>query len=230
MLPPSLMGVGMHAIIRRTLKSLTQGYVLRYMVWTVLLTALGFALLMGGVTAVLHTTQVVKWSWLDIGLDYVLGASAMWVSWLLFPLMIPLLGALLNDAIAQTVEREEYGVEQAPSLPLWPQIRGAIGFVCKSLVLNALALVFLIFPPLWLAVYYALNGWLLGRDFFETVAVRHVLPVEASSLRWRAKLPIWLAGIGLVVLSHIPVVNLSVPFVAVVAMVHVFWAERGMSR
>ena len=213
-------------IFKKTFLTMSQRYFLRYVVLAVVIAGLGFAVLLGGVTAALKMTKMVAWQWLEHVLDALIGASTLGLTWLLFPLMIPLLGAFLSDAVASRLEREEYGVTDTPSLPLWPQVRGALWFMFTSVLWNVLALIFLIFPPLWLVVYYVLNGWLLGRDFFETVAVRHLLPEDATALRWRLKGQILSVGMGLVLLSQLPVVNLCVPFVAVAVMVHVFWVAR----
>lgn len=219
----------MWIMCKKTLHTCVKKYFLRYVLLSLVITAIGFACVFGGVSYALHATQLVSWGWLDSAIDAVLGASALWFSAFLFPLFIPLLAAVMGDAIAGRIDKEEYGVASAPSLPLWPQITGAMKFMAFSLSLNILALVLLIFPPAWLVGYYALNGWLMGNDFFESVAVRHVLPSESKVLRKGSRLTIWFGGIFLVFLTTLPVVNLCVPFVAVVWMVHVFWKAKAHS-
>lgn len=214
----------MLTLLKKSLYSMTRPYVLRYVLIALVITAVGFGLTFGGVTIVLRATQIVSWGWLDGVIDAALGASALWVSWLVFPLMIPLLAAFFGDAVAAKVEAEEYGVSGTPALPLWPQITGALKFLLASLGWNILALVLLVFPPVWLVVYYALNGWLLGRDFYDTVISRHVLPAQKRTVIKGRRIKIWAMGVALMLLSTVPVVNLGVPFIAVVAMVHLFRA------
>jgi len=219
----------MWIIGKKSLKTCLQIYFLRYVFISLVITGMGFACVFGGVSYALHATQLVSWGWLDRAIDAVLGSSALWFSAFLFPLFIPLLAAVMGDAIAGRIDKVEYGVASTPSLPLWPQITGALHFMAFSLLLNMFALVLLIFPPAWLVAYYALNGWLMGNDFFESVAVRHVLPRESKGLRKGCRLTIWFGGIFLVFLTTLPVVNLCVPFVAVVWMVHVFWKAKAYS-
>jgi CysZ protein len=216
----------MISLFIKSFQTLKQPYFLRYVILAALFTIIGFSCLMGGVTFALKLTHLVKMVWLDKIIDVVLGAGTVWLSWFLFPLMMPLIAVFLGDALAAKIDEQDYDVKDTPSMPLMPQIVGALRFMVASIGWNILALVLLIFPPFWLVGYYLINGWLLGRDFFETVAVRHALPEEAERLRKNNRLKILLVGAGLVLLSNIPVMNLTVPFIAVAVMVHLFWSVR----
>lgn len=218
----------MLSVLKRAIKTCKQRYFLKFLVLAAVLTVLGFVLLVGGVGAALWCTHLLKWAWLDKVADVVIGAGATWLAWLLFPVMMPLVASLFADTVAAHIERTEYGVENAPDLPLLPQIWGAVKFMCVSIGWNILALILLIFPPLWLVGYYAINGWLLGRDFFETVAVRHVLSDEAEALRTRVKWRVWAVGVVLAIMTSIPVVNMLVPLLAIAMMVHVLADVRGV--
>ncbi len=216
----------MFQLFKKSFQTLRQPYFLRYVMLAALLTIIGFALLMGGVTFALKLTHLVKGERLDKFMDVMLGAGAAWLSWFLFPLMMPLIAVFLGDALAAKIDEQDYDVKDTPSMLLMPQIVGALRFMVASIGWNILALVLLVFPPFWLLGYYVINGWLLGRDFFETVAVRHVLPEDAMRLRKTHRMKILLVGAGLVLLSNIPVINLTVPFIAVAVMVHLFWSVQ----
>jgi CysZ protein len=66
------------------------------------------------------------------------------------------------------------------------------------------------------------NGWLLGREYFELVALRHVERREATLLRRRFGPSIMLAGTLLALLSMIPLLNLVAPLFGTALMVHLF--------
>ena len=76
-------------------------------------------------------------------------------------------------------------------------------------------------PGANLLIYLALNGYLLGREYFETVAARrlpgaHGRPRCAAGCAAR----LWLAGVVIAALLAVPVFNLVAPVVAIAFMVH----------
>ena len=88
---------------------------------------------------------------------------------------------------------------------------------------NLLALsVSLIVPPLGVITFYLVNGYLLGREYFELVALRRLDPATATALRRRYRWRVLIAGIVIAVLVSIPFVNLLAPVLGTAFMVHVF--------
>ncbi len=83
-----------------------------------------------------------------------------------------------------------------------------------------LLLIFL--PPFNLILFYGVNGYLFGREYFEIVALRRQNPAAAKRLRRRYRGRLFLAGILIAVMMTIPIVNLFAPIVATGFMVHVF--------
>ncbi len=76
------------------------------------------------------------------------------------------------------------------------------------------------------ALYFIINGYLLGREYFELVATRRLDPRTADAMR-RAHLGrVWLNGIVLALISTIPILNLLAPVISTAAMVHEFEALR----
>ena len=70
-------------------------------------------------------------------------------------------------------------------------------------------------------LFYAINGWLTGRMYYEQVALRRLSPAEVKAWRKANAWPLWLTGIVIVFLGTIPVLNLIVPVLGTAAMVHV---------
>ena len=81
-------------------------------------------------------------------------------------------------------------------------------------------------PPFNLILYYGVNGYLFGREYFEIVAFRRLTPAETKRLRRRYGMRLFLAGILLTVMMTIPLVNLFAPIVAAAFMVHIFEGLR----
>jgi uncharacterized protein involved in cysteine biosynthesis len=105
-------------------------------------------------------------------------------------------------------------------------LRSGLAFAAMTVAINLLALPFyllLIFlPPFNLILFYGVNGYLFGREYFEIVALRRQNPADAKRLRRRYRGRLFLAGILIAVMMTIPIVNLFAPIVATGFMVHVF--------
>jgi uncharacterized protein involved in cysteine biosynthesis len=83
-------------------------------------------------------------------------------------------------------------------------------------------LVLIWIPPLNLLLFYLLNGYLLGREYFEMVAVRRLDPAATKRLRRDRRGRVILAGAVITFLLTIPLVNLITPIIATAFMLHVF--------
>jgi len=141
-------------------------------------------------------------------------------------LMVPVSSAftgLFLDDVARAVEARHY-----PRLP--PARRNAPwdalvkNFNLLALLLGAnLAALFVAdrlgpFSPL---LFLVLNGVLLGREFFVLAAMRRREVGPARRLHLRHIVPASLAGLSMVALLLVPVVNLVVPVVAAGAFTHI---------
>lgn len=164
----------------------------------------------------------VAWlSWLGALLTFVL-------AWFLFPLVTSAFIALFLEPIAAAVEARHYpGLPRAPGLPLLTSLLATLRLLGLLLVGNLVLLVVLIafpvaYPPAWLLG----NGWLIGREYFELVGLRRLRPQQARQLQSRHGGEVLAAGIVIVLLSTLPVVNLVVPVFATALMVHQHAAWR----
>jgi uncharacterized protein involved in cysteine biosynthesis len=70
-------------------------------------------------------------------------------------------------------------------------------------------------------IFYAVNGWLTGRLYYELVGLRRHSPAEVKAWRKANGWVLWFTGIVIVFLGTIPVLNLIVPVLGTAAMVHV---------
>jgi CysZ protein len=66
------------------------------------------------------------------------------------------------------------------------------------------------------------NGWLLGREFFELVALRHLSRSAVDVLRRRHASGIFAAGLIISISTIVPVVSLLAPLFGAAFMVHIF--------
>ena len=96
-------------------------------------------------------------------------------------------------------------------------------------VVNICLLIFLLIPPVFPFVFYAANGYLLGREYFELVALRRVQPQDAKRLRRENRREIFVSGVVVALLLTVPVVNLAAPVIGVAVMAHLFAARWTIS-
>ncbi len=169
----------------------------------------------------LHLTG---WSWLDTILDLLGGLGAALLAVMLFPAAIGVITGFLLEDVAAAVERRHYPTLGPPRTQSLGETLGAtLRFLVVMVAVNLLGLVLVYFIPLLnLIAFYAINGYLLGREYLELVALRRVDAATLRTLRRRHSLRVFLAGVIIALLLTVPVLNLLMPVVATAFMVHLF--------
>lgn len=150
---------------------------------------------------------------------------------LLYPATVSALVGLFLEDVAEAVEHRHYpGLPPALSAGLaestWAGIRFALIAVALNIAALPLYLILLLVPPLNVFVFFGVNGYLLGREYFELVAQRRLPLEDARSLRRRYRGTVILAGGLTAFLLTVPVVNLAAPIIGTAAMVHILEALR----
>ncbi|MDA5092528.1 EI24 domain-containing protein [Aliiroseovarius sp. KMU-50] len=160
------------------------------------------------------------------------GGVAMWLALLLMivlsaVLMVPVAGAftgLFLDEVADAVEAKHYP-HLAPNAeqPITTAIRESLGFFGVIVGVNLIALILFFFVgPLAPILFYAVNGYLLGREYFTMAAMRRIERDAAHALRKRHNGQIWIAGTLMAVPLSIPLVNLLIPILGAATFTHMF--------
>ena len=163
-------------------------------------------------------------------LHVISGLGGTVLAWFLFPLLYPLLVNFFDDYMADVIEREDYPGLPPARPPFWPTLLEDIWFTVKAIALNVLCLPLYLIPVLGLMLYYGLNGYLLGMQFFRMMAGRRVSAAEAAEMERRGRRTILIAGAAISFCSTIPVLNLAAPLLGVAAMLHLFHALRGAEQ
>jgi uncharacterized protein involved in cysteine biosynthesis len=152
---------------------------------------------------------------------------------LLFPAVMSGLVGIFLDDVAQAVEARHYALEPpGRALAPLPALRAGLGLALVVVGLNLVALplylLLIWLPPISLFIFYGLNGYLIGREYFELVALRHVDRAAARQLHRRHRGAVFLSGCLATFLLTVPLVNLAAPILATAAMVHLFksWTPR----
>ncbi|MCA8882562.1 MAG: EI24 domain-containing protein [Rhodobacteraceae bacterium] len=160
------------------------------------------------------------------------GASLLAVMGLSVFLMVPVASAftgLFLDDVADAVEDRHYPhLASAPRADFLKALADSLRFLGVIVVANILALaLYAVFPPFAPLIFWGLNGFLLGREYFQMVAMRRLSAPEAARMRRRHGLQIWLAGGLMAVPLTIPLVNLLVPILGAATFTHLFHRLSG---
>jgi CysZ protein len=166
-----------------------------------------------------------KTGWLDASFTWLVGILTGVGGWFMLPALTVLIGGIFQEKVIDRVERRYYPhFISHEEIKFWPDLLYDLKFTLKALLLNLLVL------PLYLLgigffVAIALNTYLLGHEFFESVAGHHYGKPKARQLSKQHPRRVYLGGLVITLVSLTPVLNLFVPVIAVVWMVHVFHAS-----
>ena len=165
--------------------------------------------------------------WLNSALEVGGGLAFFALLVLTFSATATLIIGVFLDEIAGAVEKRHYaGDPPGISAEFSKTFVVSIRFVGITIALNILALplylVALFFPPFFVFIFYGLNGYLLSREYFELVSLRHQDAKAARQLRKASRFRVFLAGVVIAFFITVPIVNLVVPILATAFMLHIF--------
>lgn len=171
-------------------------------------------------------------NWLD---DLLTFSSFFMMLFLSVFLMVPVASAITSmflDEVAQAVEDKHYPhLPPVPGVSFYTGLKDTVNFLGVIILANTLALILYLFfslaSPL---IFWALNGYLLGREYFQLAAMRRIGREGAKALRKKHAGTIWLAGILMAVPLSIPLVNLLIPILGAATFTHIFHALNEPKR
>ncbi|GKY86890.1 membrane protein [Sinisalibacter aestuarii] len=168
-------------------------------------------------------------SWLD--------SVASWATVLLMivlsvVLMVPVAAAFTGiflDDVAEAVEEKHYpGLTPVGTIPLMDTLRDSISLIVVTIGVNLVALILFFFVgPLAPVLFWVVNGYLLGREFFQLAAMRREGREGANALRSRHAGQIWVAGTLMAVPLSVPLVNLLIPILGAATFTHMYHRLAG---
>lgn len=170
------------------------------------------------------------------GIETLLGWGSLLVMlalsvFLMVPVASIFTGLFLED-IADAVEDRHYpALPPATPLPWAEALRQSVNFLGVVLAVNAVAL--FLYPmvgPFTPVLFWAVNGFLLGREYFTLVALRRLPPAEATAMRRRNRLRLWIAGTLMAAPLSVPVLNLVIPVLGVATFTHLFHRLAAQGR
>lgn len=139
-----------------------------------------------------------------------------------------LIAGLFLDDVADVVERRDYAADPpGMALPLGQALVESAKFLGVVIIGNIIALFLLFVPGINIMAFFLVNGYLLGREFFEFAAMRFRPASEAKAFREKHKGTVFMGGLLIAGFLAIPFLNLLTPLFAAGMMVHL---HKAVSR
>jgi CysZ protein len=162
--------------------------------------------------------------WLN---DLISWGSFFLISFLSIFLMVPVASAITSmflDEVAQAVEDKHYPqLPKVAAVPFGDALKDTINFLGVLIGANILALIlYAIFSFAAPFIFWALNGFLLGREYFTLAAMRRIGRDQAKILRKQHTGTIWIAGILMAMPLSVPLLNLFIPILGAATFTHLY--------
>jgi CysZ protein len=149
-------------------------------------------------------------------------------------LMVPVASAITSlflDDVADAVEDRHYPqLPKAQRVPWGDALRDTVNFLGVLIAANLFAIILYIFlAPFALFIFWGLNGFLLGREYFTLAAMRREGRAGAKALRRRHIGKIWIAGTLMAMPLSLPLVNLVIPILGAATFTHLYHQIRSQA-
>ena len=145
-------------------------------------------------------------------------------------LMVPVaaaFSAMFLDQVADAVEAVHYPGQVAHGVGFWAGLADGLALSGLMVVVNLVAFGFsFVLGPLGPMLFWAVNGWFLGREYFKLAALRHIDRPAAQALMARHRGTVWLAGTLMAAPLSLPLVSLIVPVLGAATFTHLFQRIR----
>lgn len=165
---------------------------------------------------------VLENRWLGAILKMGAGVITFAGLWFMLPPLTVLISGFFQEKVVKKVEGIYYPkAGEIREQRIVSSFLQSFLFTMKAIFFN-----FLILPFYYIGVGFVasivLNSYLLGREFFDAVALCHRGRDEVRLIRKANRKKIYSGGFMITLMTLMPVVNLFVPLLAIVWMVHVY--------
>lgn len=145
---------------------------------------------------------------------------ALLMALLIAPISAMIGGFFMDDA-AEIIEKEDYPEDKIGSaIPFGRSLVISLRFLGLSILGNIIAFILYFVPGINLIAFYAINGYLLGREYFEFAACRFRSEKAAHEFYKQNALSVFCGGLIIALFVSVPVLNLVTPLFAAAMMTH----------
>ena len=190
-----------------------------------------------------HHTTFFDTVWLERAIDILGSLLAAIISLFLLPSLVSIFSEFFSEKIINYTEKKYF-----PSAPKGKEMSFSssffysLKFSTKSAFYTiGMFIAFILILPLYFvpvlnfllviissSIIYLINGYLIGRGYFDTVAMRHMSYDEASTLWNHNRIKLLFAGVIIAFIFTIPVLNLLAPIFSFCFMTQIFWKVKGL--
>ncbi|MBH68009.1 MAG: hypothetical protein CMM58_06625 [Rhodospirillaceae bacterium] len=207
----------------------------RVLLYSVSLSVISLIACVGLSWGLLNKIGVFGIGFIDTLVPWIGSAVIFSVGLVFFPSTIMLISSLFAGRILACVERKYFPNEtRYIEVGLFDAVKGSIALVLISGILNICLLpvyaLGMLIPGLSFVVFYCANGYLIGRELFETVAGLHLPANQSKELRKKNFVRITWGGVIVTFFATIPIANLLTPIIGLGMMVHLFHRLREADR
>jgi CysZ protein len=214
----------MFASFSRAFASLFDPALLRVVLKSLLLTILLFAVLLAAIEFALHVLPTMGAPEVNRALELVAPILAIMGFFAMGAPVAAIFASFYLDEVAEAVEARCYADDlKAPGAPFLTGL--SAGLRLAGLVVGADLLLLpmdVFLPGIAQIATIAVNGFLLGREYFELAALRHLPRRETAALRKKNSARVFGAGLVISILTVIPLVNFIAPLYGAALMVHLY--------
>ncbi len=195
---------------------------------------LSLALLVGVYALFLWAVQALTPESVDIPFVGPVGGLHSLLSWaslflmlglsvfLMMPVASAFCGLFLDDVVEAVEARHYASLPVAPRLPWGDALIASFNLFALLIAVNLVALFLYPFVgPAAPFLFWAINGYLLGREYFDLVAQRRLGRAGARALRRQHAGTVWLAGVLMAAPLSVPLVNLLIPVLGAATFTHI---------
>jgi CysZ protein len=188
-----------------------------------------FIAILVAVEVLLSYLMVIPWPWAETLAAVGAGLVLLVAFFFMMAPVTAIFAGLYLDDVAGRVEARHYSQDiRGKPLSGFRAVQTSLQFALIVLLVN-IAVLPLVFTGIGAVALIVANAYLLSREFFEMIAMRH-MPVDEARLLRRENTPrVFAAGLVPALLSIIPVVNLVVPLFATSYFMHIFKQVRATS-
>ena len=172
---------------------------------------------------VTYFIDFTDYPWLETVVSLLTGIGAFVGLGFLIAPVSAIFAGLFQDEVAELVEQLDYPADPpGKAMALIPSLLLAVKFAGVIILGNLFALILLLVPGINIMAFFVVNGYLLGREFFQFAAMRSTSEAEAKRLRKAHSGTVMVGGMLIACVLAVPILNLLTPIFATVFMVHLF--------
>lgn len=173
------------------------------------------------VVASFITPALSGWPWVATIFIWLLGTGIIvGAGFLLAPVSAIFAGLFLDD-VADFIEDSDYPLDGiGQPVPIGNAVWLAIRFLVLVVGANILTLMLVPFLGVGFGLFFLVNGYLLGREYFTFAAMRFRSEQDAKLMRQRNSTTVLMGGLIIAGFMAVPILNLATPVFAAALMVH----------